>query len=408
MNNEDLIKKLEKIDLIDIKLKSHQSRLKMALLNSEYFKEKKNMNPIMFWTKRLVPAGVALALILVVGFTVINPKLQVARAMEIAKNDPQIQQLIKDYGVEIKEVKLENGKAYALLGLSDEKSPKDTLIREETGGYPSQLFTISFNADTGESEFFTGSIVEIDLKGKKVENIESIKGNNFSLGVMSTEVRDRAIEIVKSDPNVELPKNAEVTEVRPMPPLKLKLETTLEGKITAVPSGEKEDKKMAVVYKSPDEKSITIIIVNIDKGVVEGGGQGGMMTAQEEMMNEGNVNRGPLYEGDTILEPLESTSENASGNVGKIESQADNEFKMYLSLLEEIGEKDQRIKNLLKDNDYNILEAVTSEPITVKTDRGYTTSVETATVVLEKISTGDKYWITIDLANNTIKSIEKK
>ena len=125
MKKEDLIKQLENIELPEIEIQSHKQRLKMALLNqhqklhfgtgqdSGYF-----WNKIML--KRLIPAGVALALILVVGFTVIQPKLQIARAMEIAKNDPQIQQLMKDYGVEIKEVKLQDGKAYVLLALPEE------------------------------------------------------------------------------------------------------------------------------------------------------------------------------------------------------------------------------------------------------------------------------------------------
>ncbi|MCD6233182.1 hypothetical protein J7J81_02265, partial [bacterium] len=76
MKKEDLIKKLENIKTPDIEIQSHKQRLKMALLSSGYFKKK----PIMFWTKRLVPAGIALALILVVGFTVIQPKLQIAKA----------------------------------------------------------------------------------------------------------------------------------------------------------------------------------------------------------------------------------------------------------------------------------------------------------------------------------------
>ncbi|MCD6283690.1 hypothetical protein J7J12_00330, partial [bacterium] len=111
MKKEDLIKKLENIKTPEIEIQSHKQRLKMALLSSGYFKE----NSIMFWTKRLIPAGIALALILAIGFGVIQPKLQIAKAMEIAKKDPQIQQLMKDYGVEIKQVKLKNGKAYVLL-----------------------------------------------------------------------------------------------------------------------------------------------------------------------------------------------------------------------------------------------------------------------------------------------------
>jgi len=58
MKKEDLIKKLENLKTPEIEIQSHKQRLKMALFNSGYFKER----TIMFWTKRLVPVGVALAL----------------------------------------------------------------------------------------------------------------------------------------------------------------------------------------------------------------------------------------------------------------------------------------------------------------------------------------------------------
>ena len=123
MKHEDLIKKLKNIEVPEIEIQSHKQRLKMALFTRLNFAKQNfgGQDSGYFWNKimlkKLIPAGMALALILVVGFTLIQPKLQIARAMEIAKNDPQIQQLMKDYGVEIKEVKLQDGKAYVLLTL---------------------------------------------------------------------------------------------------------------------------------------------------------------------------------------------------------------------------------------------------------------------------------------------------
>jgi uncharacterized pyridoxamine 5'-phosphate oxidase family protein len=69
MNKEDLIKKLEKLESPEIELQGHKSRLRMALLNSGYFNEErfKIKNLIMNYSKILVPAGIALALLLVVG-----------------------------------------------------------------------------------------------------------------------------------------------------------------------------------------------------------------------------------------------------------------------------------------------------------------------------------------------------
>ena len=85
-----------------------------------------------------------------------------------------------------------------------------------------------------------------------------------------------------------------------------------------------------------------------------------------------------------------------------------NEKEIFAMMLKDIGEKDQRIKDLLKDNDYEILEIIRSKPIITKTETMIETRIETVTVVLEKESTGENYWITIDLANNTVKSIEKE
>jgi RNA polymerase sigma-70 factor (ECF subfamily) len=136
---------------------------------------------VMFRTKRLVSAGVALAaaLILLIGFTVTQPKLQIATAMEIAKNDPQIQKLIEDYGVEIKQVKLQDGKAYVLLALPEEKVPG--LLKTLSGGEktgvgmmrgPGQFYIVYKDPKTGEVIESSGSVAEIDLKGKRVEKLE--------------------------------------------------------------------------------------------------------------------------------------------------------------------------------------------------------------------------------------------
>ncbi len=77
-------------------------------------------------------------------------------------------------------------------------------------------------------------------------------------------------------------------------------------------------------------------------------------------------------------------------------------------MLKDIAEKDERIKDLLKDNDYEILDVIKSKPIVEKTETSETIRAETATIVLEKESTGKKYWITIDLGTNTVKSIKSE
>lgn len=65
MNKDDLIKKLENIDLPKIGLQSHKRRLKTTLLNSGYRKEKTSMSLL----KKFAPIGAvaAIALLVIVG-----------------------------------------------------------------------------------------------------------------------------------------------------------------------------------------------------------------------------------------------------------------------------------------------------------------------------------------------------
>ena len=98
MKKEELEKKLENINLPHIGIQSHQQRLKMALFNSGYFKEK----IIMSWTKKLVSAGVVLALIAFLGVTVVNPTLIQANAIKIAEHDTPITTIQNDKGSVIK------------------------------------------------------------------------------------------------------------------------------------------------------------------------------------------------------------------------------------------------------------------------------------------------------------------
>lgn len=74
MNKDDLIKKLENLDLPEIELPSHQRRLKMALLNSGYFKKQTTMSLL----KKFAPIGAVavIALLAVVGVNYFkNPSL---------------------------------------------------------------------------------------------------------------------------------------------------------------------------------------------------------------------------------------------------------------------------------------------------------------------------------------------
>jgi len=234
MKQEDLIKKLENIEVPEIKIQSHQQRLRLALLNSGYFKKK----TIMFYAKKSVPVGIALALILVVGISVIQPKLQTVRAMEIAENDPQIQKLMKDYGVKVKQIKLANGKAYALFTLPKEK----------------RLSTELQSSD---------SIAEIDLKERKVKKLRKI-----DIPPLTEEEQNRAIEIAKNDSGAqEMTPNLEEREavVKPIAH-QFKLCRKNKG-VEVIPANPSEDRRAKVIFKSDEER--TIVMVNLTTDQVE-------------------------------------------------------------------------------------------------------------------------------------------
>ncbi len=365
--------------------------------------------------KRFGLVGVpAMAIIIALFFTVVSPKLQMARAMEIAKNDPQIQQLMEDYGVEIKQIKLQDGKAFVLLALPEDKLPleleKRALGGEETGVRgPGQMFMAYQNAETGEVIEFSGSIVEISLKEKKVEKLEMLETMKFNLTPLTEEEKVRAIEIAKSEPKIrEMIPNLEQREVivKPMPPLKLRLDEDPDDGMEVTSADPNEEKRANVIFKS-DEMQDTIM-VNLTTGKVEGAASYSTGRIERPQSEYPYPIKPKLY-----LEPDGiRTSLPGEGEVRMYEGQLSGpgsatEKEMFTAILKKIAEKDDRIKDLLKDNDYEILEIIRSKPVTTKTETSIETQIETTTVVLEKESTGEDYWITIDMGTMTVKSIEK-
>ncbi|MCD6500552.1 hypothetical protein J7K42_00845, partial [bacterium] len=360
-------------------------------------------------------------------------KLQIAKAMEIAKNDPQIQQLMKDYGVEIKEVKLQDGKAYVLLALPEEKLPseleKSALGSEETDMRgPGQMFMAYQNPETGEIIEFSGSVAEIDIKAAKVTNlkqvgivesigregpatgkytgelkkIETIKVN---IAPLTDEEKARAIEIAKSDPKIqEMIPDLEKREiiVKPLPPLKLRLDEDPDNGMEVTSADPNEQKRANVIFKSDEMQDI--ITVNLTTNKVEGAVS--YSTSRiEKPQSEYPVPIKPRpIKPKFYLEP--DGIRTSLPDEGQIRIPDDKEI--FGKMLEKIAQKNDELKQILGDNDYEILDVIKSKPIVEKTETSETIRVETATVVLEKESTGENYWITIDLGTNTIKSIKSE
>ncbi|HDZ54494.1 MAG TPA: hypothetical protein ENI19_02480 [Candidatus Nealsonbacteria bacterium] len=255
MKKEELEKKLENINLPHIEIQSHQQRLKMALLNSGYFKEK----IIMSWTKKLVPAGIVLALVVVLGVTVVNPKLIEAKAMAIAKNDPQIQKIMKETGAAIREVKIKEGKGYVLFTL-----PEDRL--------PLSLEEVAIKSEKGEMEFFVGTLVLVDLKEKRVDNVEILTESTIHSVQLTDEEKAKVIGIAKNDLNVqemigEITSTDVEINVKPTQLSRLFLEEYADG--FRVSSWLQEEKKANVVLKISGQEEQKVITVNLTQEKVE-------------------------------------------------------------------------------------------------------------------------------------------
>lgn len=423
MRKEDLIKKLENIKTPDIEIQGHKQRLKMALLTQhQKLRFGTGQGSGCFWNeimlKKLAPAGVALALILAIGFSVIQPKLQIANAMEIAKNDPQIQQLMKDYGVEIKEVKLQDGKAFVLLALPEDKLPpeleKRALGSEETGMRGSgQMFMVYQNPETGEIIEFSGSVAEISLKEKKVEKLELIENEKINLTPLTEEEKTRAIEIAKSEPKIqEMIPDLEEREVivKPMPPLKLRLDEDPDDGMEVTSADPNEQKRVNVIFES--DKMQDIITVNLTTSEVEGAIS--FSTDRiERPQSEYPVPIKPYPIKPKFYPEPDGIGTSLPDEGVVIMEQEDegltaNQKEIFAQVLKDIAEKDERVKDLLKDNDYEILDIIKSKPIVERTETSETIRVETVTIVLEKESTGADYWITIDLGTNSVKSIKSE
>ena len=361
MEFKDLIKKLENTKTPDIEIQSHKQRLKMALLSSGYFKE----TPIMFWTKRLVPAGVALALILVVGFGVIQPKLQIAKAMEIAKNDPQIQQLMKDYGVEIKQVKLQDGKAYVLLALPKEKLPSAPVLAEEKTGSKKRMrglgqFFIAYqDPKTGKIIESSGSVAKIDLKAKKVKKLEMVETMKFRMS-LTEEEKARAIEIAKTEPKIqEMIPDLEEREiiVKPLPPLKLRLDEDPDNGMKVASADPNEQKRANVIFKS--DEYTDIITVNLTTGKAEGAVSYSTSRIEEPQSEHPAPIKPYPIKPKFYLEP--DGIRTSLPDEGQIKTPDDKEI--FGKILEKIAQENDELKQILGDNDYEILDVIRSKPI---------------------------------------------
>jgi hypothetical protein len=220
MELEELIKKMENMEVPPIEIRAHKQKLRMALLNSECFKGKASI----FSFKRIMFLTSATAVtIVVLSVTVINPRLMEASAMEIVRKDPQIQKIILENKMFIKEIKIKDGHAFALL-------------------VPVENDLKSMSAEE------TGSVAEINIGGSKVEKVNNISLSGVSLS--SEEEKAKTLTILGNDPQTkDFFSKVDKDKVILKPVTSLNLDIEDGDDRVSLSFGNMEDKIMAALFE---------------------------------------------------------------------------------------------------------------------------------------------------------------
>lgn len=246
MKTEELIKKLENTDLPEIEIQSHKTSLRMALLDSDYFKKTGSFEIFRRYLALTVPA---LAVLVILGVVVISPKLTEAKALKIARNNPEINRLIEEKKMVLSDVKVKDGKAYILLNSSK---------TESTTG-------INVQKNNNASEDMEGAIVEVDLDKKEVSQINPI--NSEEVSPLNDKEKESAGEIANSEEVVGqiVPKEATIEKIQSSLPKKIRLiERNNVIEVTSETNGEQK----AEVHYILDEKK-WVVKVNLNEKKVE-------------------------------------------------------------------------------------------------------------------------------------------
>jgi len=202
MKEEELIKKLESVELPRIELQSHQCRLRMALLDAGYLQRQRGV-AILELAKSKVKGGIdimirglvsrqpvwktavasVLAIALIMGLALTLPGLTgqspEALAADIAKNSPQVQVALGGEKVTVLEIKVVDDKG--------------TLVCEGAIG-----------------QYI---LVDVDLEAAEVTELEVV-----SMPELTEAEKEEAIAIAKADPRVQelLEQGASIDRVAPM------------------------------------------------------------------------------------------------------------------------------------------------------------------------------------------------
>jgi len=239
MEEKDLIKKLEEISLPAIELPTHKARLKSVLIE-RYFQEKRRGEFFGFFRKLLPVGMVAIILIILISTNLIFPKYSLAKAKEIALQDPQIKEWVEK-GAVIKDVEIIQNRAYVLIQ-PPEKTREVPIEGKTAIGVPS--------VSNVEKEEFKGALAEVNMREKKITKIEKITPPIITL--TETE-KEKVREIAEKDLKVSgiIPKEAEIQEISSLPP---QLELIKKGNSVQIMPEPKTENRASIIYQSGEKR----------------------------------------------------------------------------------------------------------------------------------------------------------
>lgn len=234
MNEQDLIKRMEKVSFSGIENHSHKEKLRNELL--ENYSQAKNRWEVFTVFKKLSFAAFNIVIFISFLSYIIIPQYSLAKTEKIVSADPQIKAIMEEENIS-SEIKIIDGKSYVLISSTEEGD------------------LIKF----GQEEL-AGVLLEVNLKEKRIEKINKI-APQISL---NDEERERVEEIIKTDPEIKnnIPDEAKILEIKS---ISSQLEMVKKGKeIEVLP----KDKKATVIYELDEKKwegRVNIIEKKVEK-----------------------------------------------------------------------------------------------------------------------------------------------
>lgn len=238
MKEEDLIKKIERIELPEVELSGHRHKLRRFLMSRHSIEQKRG--EVFSFLRPVLVGGFAFAILLAV---ILNASFftrpSLALAKEIALQDSRVRSLI-DRGAIIKETELADNKGYLLVQLTESRPAP-----------ASAEGSVFFSAkERGSLSPFGPNqavfLIEVDFKGKKVSDLKEIPNPLLSF----SQAEEEAIKEISQQSDAVrkmIPFEAKIKEIQPV---YSQLKLVNKGSRVEV----KPEKEAVIIYKQNNKE----------------------------------------------------------------------------------------------------------------------------------------------------------